>query len=121
LPTALFWPLTVVPITDIEPSRQIAAVSELFLRANGQDKYDVYLFHVAIERHIAAGTTSDYEFPEASSDGSSNQGVLFENIDRTDHLSHARGCICYVMCEEMLQNAIEVFRQLWSKLDSRHA
>jgi hypothetical protein len=32
-----------VSIAGIEPSRQIAAVSQLFLRANGQDKYDVSL------------------------------------------------------------------------------
>jgi hypothetical protein len=111
------------PVLAREPAaalRRISRVPRFSLTTNCEDEYRVYLLYEPIQRYVAVSSTPDHQLPEVSLDRPADQRILLEDVDCADDLTHPRGCIVDLVREQMVQDTIEVLRQLRREFDPAH-
>ena len=102
------------------PLRRISPVPCFSLTTNCENEYRVYLLYVTIQRYVAVSATPDHQLSQVGLHRPADQWVLLEDVDCADDFTHPRGCIVDLVCEQMIQDTIEVVRQLRGEFDPGH-
>lgn len=97
-----------------------SAVARLLLTANCEHEDRVGPFDVAVQRYVAVGPASDYQFPRVCGYESSDKRIVLEYVDSLNDFSDAARRIFNSVIREMIEDAIEVILDLRGQFDTGH-